>query len=302
MNGLILLDKPAGITSFSAVSRVKRLLGERRVGHTGTLDPMATGVLPVLFGRATALSSFLLDSNKEYTAEIKLGITTDSDDITGNELKKSEVNVTDDQLWEVLKSFEGRIMQAPPAYSAIKKDGVRMYTLAREGRAEPVSQRPVEIFRIKLISGLDDRNVFKIETAVSKGTYIRALARDIGECLGCGGTLFSLRRTFAGGFDISLCTPLGKLSEENIGKHVLSEETAVSYLKKIEVSEKQAVRFCNGGPLSYDRVNLKNADIKENELIRVKYSDLFLGIGFADNEKQQIGVKCIINYPKGQNR
>lgn len=302
MQGLILLDKPQGITSFSAVGGVKRRAREKRVGHTGTLDPMATGVLPVLLGRATALSSLLLDADKKYIAEIKLGVTTDTDDITGEILSQSNVNITEEQLNKVLSDFVGVISQQPPMYSAIKKDGVRLYKLAREGKAVEIESREVEIFSINLLSPLDKNGVFKIESHVSKGTYIRSLARDIGKALGCGATLYSLRRTYAGGFDISDCVPLDDLTEENIKDHILSEEMAVSHLKEIFVTENQAVRFCNGGQLGFERLRVNTADFSDGQLFRIKYKDLFLGIGFADCEKSQIGIKCIINYPEGQER
>ncbi len=296
MQGLILLDKPKGITSFSAVSAVKRAAETKRVGHTGTLDPMATGVLPVLLGRATALSSLLLDADKAYTAEIKLGITTDTDDITGEVLSKNEVSVDDSELKAVLDGFLGKQSQIPPMYSAIKKDGVRLYKLAREGKTAEIEPRNIEIFDIKLLSGLDSNNTFVIDTRVSKGTYIRSLARDIGEKLGCGATLTELRRTYASGFDISQCVALHSLNSDNISDYILSEEMAVSYLPCINVTPKQAVRFCNGGQLGFDRLHI--SDVEDGQLFRIKLNERFLGIGFADCEKNEIGIKCIINYPE----
>ena len=196
MQGLILLDKPSGITSFGAVARVKRTAHEKRVGHTGTLDPMATGVLPVLLGRATALSGLLLDADKRYTAEIKLGTVTDTDDITGSVLSQSAVNVTEKELEDALLHFTGKIKQRPPAYSALKKDGVPMYRLARRGDMPEIPEREVEIFEISQPTGLTG-DTFKIDVHVSKGTYIRSLARDLGEFLGCGACLSALRRTYA---------------------------------------------------------------------------------------------------------
>ncbi len=293
MQGLLLLNKPQNITSFSAVSMVKRAANEKRVGHTGTLDPMATGVLPVLLGRATALSGLMLDADKKYCATVKLGVTTDSEDITGNIISENKVNVTEEELVSALKHFSGVIKQRPPMYSAIKKDGVRLYKLAREGKTAQIPEREVEILSIKLLSGIDKNYEFKIEAHVSKGTYIRSLARDIGEYLGCGATLNSLCRIYASGFELSQCVNPAELSAENISNYLLNEEIAVSYLPKINVTEKQAVRFCNGGQLSFDRLHIK--DVANGALMRVKFGDKFLGIGFADCEKQQIGIKCIIN-------
>lgn len=296
MQGLILLDKPENITSFGAVARIKRITSEKRVGHTGTLDPMATGVLPVLLGRATALSGLLLDADKRYTAAVKLGVTTDTEDITGNIISENRVTVTAEQLSIALCAFKGKITQKPPMYSAIKKDGVRLYKLAREGKTAEVEGREIEIFSLDLISPLNEDDVFEIDVHASKGTYIRSLARDIGEYLGCGACLCGLRRTYTGGFSLESCVSLDELNGENIAEHIISEERAVAHLRKAFVTEKQAVRFCNGGQLDLDRLKIK--DLTEGELVRVKLADLLLGVGVAELAKNQLAIKCIINYPK----
>lgn len=296
MQGLILLNKPQGITSFSAVSAIKRAAGEKRVGHTGTLDPMATGVLPILLGRATTLSSLMLDADKRYIAEIKLGVVTDTDDITGNLISENKVLVSQEQLKSALETFTGEIEQIPPMYSALKKDGVRLYKLAREGKTVEITPRRVEVFEIKLLSPLGESNTFKIECHVSKGTYIRSLARDIGEYLGCGATLTALCRTAASGFSIDDCADLDAINSDNIADYLMSEEKAVSHLPVLSVTDKQAVRFCNGGQLGFDRLHIS---LPENgTLFRVKNKDVLLGIGIADTENQQINIKCIINYPE----
>ena len=294
MIGLLLIDKPQGITSFSAVNRVKRKANEKRVGHTGTLDPMATGVLPVLLGRATALSSLLLEGDKRYIAEIKLGVATDTDDITGTVLSENPVNITPEELENAVNSFLGVIDQLPPAYSAIKKDGVRLYKLAREGKSADIPSRKVEIYSADILEGLNDENVFKVEFFVSKGTYIRSLARDLGEKLGCKATLFSLRRIKTSQFNIEDCIPLDDLDETNIRDFILSEETVVSHLKEIFVTEKQAVRFCNGGQLAFDRLNISTDGFSQGELFRIKHNNTFLGVGYADLEKKEIAIKCVI--------
>ena len=297
MQGLILIDQPENITSFGAVATIKRIAYEKRVGHTGTLDPMATGVLPVLLGRATALSGLLTLADKRYTAKVKLGVATDTEDITGNIISETKVSVTDLQLEAALKLFTGKIMQMPPMYSAIKKDGVRLYKLAREGKTAEVEAREIEIFSISLISPLNNQNVFEIDVHASKGTYIRSLARDIGEHLGCGACLTELRRTYTGGFSIEDCVSLDTLNEKNITEHIISEERAVAHLREVLVTEKQAVRFCNGGQLDLERLKIKA--LKNGELVRVKLNDKFLGVGFADLEKNQLAIKCIINKEEG---
>lgn len=295
MQGLILLDKPMGITSFGAVAKIKRAAHEKRVGHTGTLDPMATGVLPVLLGRATALSGLMLDADKRYTATVRLGVATDTDDITGTVIKNGEVNVTSEQLNNAVSHFTGEIMQRPPAYSALKKDGVRLYTLARMGETVEVPERRVTVFSADVVSYINEKNEFTVNFHVSKGTYIRSLARDIGEFLGCGACLSSLCRTYTGGFSLSQCISPDALTEQNISEYILSEEKAVEYLKEVRVTKKQAVRFSNGGQLGFER--LKGINLTENELVRVKCEKLFLGIGRADIAKDQLAVKCVINYP-----
>ena len=167
MSGLLLLNKPEGITSFGAVARIKKLTGERRVGHTGTLDPMATGVLPILIGRATVLSRFLIDADKSYTATVRLGITTDSCDITVNIINSCDVSDSID-INAVLEKFKGKQMQIPPMFSAIKQNGVRMYELARRGLTAEIPARQIEVFSLKKISDLNSENEFDIETSVSK--------------------------------------------------------------------------------------------------------------------------------------
>lgn len=291
MQGFLLLDKPEGKTSFSAVSAIKRLASEKRVGHTGTLDPMATGVLPIFLGRATALSGILLEAEKQYTATVRLGITTDTCDITGKILEEKAVSVTKEKLLSVLSDFCGEILQVPPMYSALKKDGVRLYDLARRGETVEIEPRKVVIEELTLKSFCGD--TFEIFVSCSKGTYIRSLCRDIGEALGCGATMTALRRNSTCGFSENDCVKLDDLTPENIGSYIKNEEWAVRHLSEISVSEKQAVRFSNGGQLAYDR--LKRSDFTDGELIRVKFGEKFLGIGYADNEKSQLAIKCIIN-------
>lgn len=292
MQGLILIDKPQGITSFTAVRKIKKLAGEKRVGHTGTLDPLATGVLPVFIGRATVLSSFLSDADKTYVATVKLGIKTDTFDITGSVLEERQVNISEAEIDEVLKTFEGEQLQTPPMFSAIKKDGVRLYSLARQGESVQIEPRKITVYSVSRISDFKD-NSFKIRVHCSKGTYIRSLCNDIGEKLSCGATLEALRRESAHGFDIGQCVRLDDLAEENIESYVLSEETAVLNLRQIAVTEKQAVRFTNGGEL--DIARLKINDPKENEKFRVKFNDLLLGIGFFSKEKNSICISNILN-------
>lgn len=289
--GLLLINKPKDITSFGVVAKVKWLLHEKRVGHTGTLDPMATGVLPVFVGRATALSSLLLEADKVYTATFRFGITTDTADITGKILSEKPVNITKQDILAALEKFTGNIIQVPPMYSAIKKNGVPLYKLARLGKTVDVPQREVTVNYIELKSDFTD-NEITVQVSCSKGTYIRTLCADIGEYLGCGATLSSLRRDETSGFTLSNCVNLEDLTNENINDYVINEEKAVEYLREIKISDKQAVRFANGGQLSFERLNYKFDT--ENELLRVKMGDKLLGIGIADLENKQVAIKCIL--------
>lgn len=297
MQGLLLLNKPIGITSYGVVSRIKKISGEKRVGHTGTLDPMASGVLPVFLGRATALSSYLLDADKEYTANLKLGIKTDTGDITGEIIARKAENITDKitehEIDTTLKEFLGEIKQTPPMYSAIKVNGVRLYKMAREGKTVSVPERTVKVYSIERTSDISDDNEFGIKTKVSKGTYIRSLCSDIGDRLNTGATLTALCRTSAAGFDIRDCIDLESLNEENIFKYLKSEEYAVRHLPEISVTEKQAVRFSNGGQLSFER--LRSDNLIDGDIYRVKCGDFFLGLGEANAEKSCLAVKCVIN-------
>ena len=289
LNGLILLDKPKGFTSFKAAAAMRRIYGTKRVGHTGTLDPMATGVLPILIGRATRLCSFILEADKRYTATVKLGITTDSLDITGEVLSKITPNVSDEQLNEALKHFTGTYDQIPPMFSAIKKDGVRLYELARKGEEIEREPRKITIFEINLLERQDDE--FTIDVLCSKGTYIRSLADDIGKFLGCGACLTALRRTKTAQFVINDCATLETIENEPDGK-LLSPELAVSYLKEISLTAGQAKRFCNGAELSFDRINCENA--VNGEIFRVKSNGKFLGLTEFKEETNSFYTKCVI--------
>lgn len=273
--GLLLIDKPQGITSFDVVRKIKKLCNTSRVGHTGTLDPMASGLLPVLVGKATVLSDYLICADKRYVAKVKLGIATDTYDVTGKIISEKNVNVTEDELKNAVTSFLGKSMQTPPVFSAIKQNGVRMYELARKGEKTEIPPREINISEIS-VYGFNS-NEFYMDVTCSKGTYIRTLCNDIGNIRGCGAVLIELKRVATGGFSLSDAVPLYDLTEENIGSYIKNADTAVGYMRSVNVSEKQASRFSSGGVLSVSHLHLK--DIAENEKIRVYYSGTFLGIG-----------------------
>ena len=206
-SGIIIVDKPAGWTSHDVIAKLRGVLKQKRIGHGGTLDPMATGVLPVFIGRGTRAAEFCENAEKEYIAELKLGVVTDTQDITGNVLSENDVNVTYSDLCNVLPLFRGSQKQIPPMYSAIKKDGRKLYELARKGIDVPREARDVNISLLELLDQSDElkaNHTYRFRVACSKGTYIRTLCHDIGAMLGCGGTLSALQRTRAGVYTIEM--------------------------------------------------------------------------------------------------
>ena len=229
MTGIICLDKPRNMTSFMAVKKASRLLGVKKAGHTGTLDPMATGVLVIMLGYCTRFIELLPEHKKSYTARVKLGITTDTLDITGNILSESPVNVTKEQLLSVTENFKGEILQTPPMYSALKKDGERLYDLARKGIEIEREQRKITIEKLEIYDF--DGTQFSMDVTCSAGTYIRSLCDDIGKALGCGAVMTELRRTEANGFSIENAVTLEELeqlvSENRTDEVITSVETAL---------------------------------------------------------------------------
>ena len=211
ISGIFVVDKPADWTSHDVVAKLRGALKIKRVGHGGTLDPMATGVLPVFVGRATRAAEFCENAEKEYIAGLKLGVITDTQDITGNIISECEANVSSGELTAVLASFLGHQKQIPPMYSAIKRDGKKLYELARKGIEVERPARDINISAIELLSSSGNGRDFDIRIACSKGTYIRTICHDIGAKLGVGGVMSSLRRTKAGVFSIDEATKLEEI-------------------------------------------------------------------------------------------
>lgn len=211
LSGIVILNKEDGMTSQTAVKRLSRLLGVKKAGHTGTLDPMATGVLPILVGRGVKASEYMLTSDKHYAATLTLGITTDTEDTTGEVLSRSDNIPADEKIARVIESFVGEYMQTPPMYSALKVGGKKLCDLAREGVTVEREARPVKIISIDY-KKLDERHWW-LDVRCSKGTYIRTLCADIGAKLGCGGAMSSLMRVEASGFTLDLAHTLGEIEE-----------------------------------------------------------------------------------------
>lgn len=268
MTGLLLLDKPGGMTSFTAVNRARRMLEVKKAGHTGTLDPMATGVLPILLGGATRFAEFLPSHDKAYLAQFRLGVTTDTLDITGNVLEEKQVSVTREQIEGALAAFRGDILQVPPMVSALKKDGKRLYELARKGIEIEREARPVRIDKLELQGA-------GLYVECSAGTYIRSLIDDLGHALGCGACMTALRRTKANGYDIARCVTLEQLEQGEAA--TIPIDDALGSYPSVEVSAAQAQRFRNGGALDLARLQLTGPE--ESTLWRVYGAGEFLGLG-----------------------
>lgn len=237
LSGVVLLNKPAGFTSHDCVNKMRRLYNTKKVGHTGTLDPMATGVLPILIGRAAKASDFLMAENKRYLAGLRLGLTTDTEDTTGETLTLSDKIPSEDEVRRVCAEFVGDIMQVPPMYSALKVDGKKLVDLAREGKVIEREARPITIHSIEVKRG-DSSSDYILDVRCSKGTYIRTLCADIGGRLACGGAMSSLARLASGDFAVDSCVTLDELermSENERAALVKPTESLFSDLPKIKL-------------------------------------------------------------------
>jgi len=228
ISGVVAVDKPQGMTSHDVVSRLRRLYGTKQVGHTGTLDPLATGVLPVMVGRAVKASEYLTSDNKHYIAGMLLGITTDTEDIEGRVLTRSEKLPTKEEVLAVLARFRGQIEQIPPMYSALKVGGKKLCDLARKGVEVERSARQITVFRLELLECDPAAGRYLLDVECSKGTYIRTLVSDIGAALGCGGTMESLRRAKAGSFTLTDCVSLETLEQMEMAERIAALKPAES--------------------------------------------------------------------------
>ena len=249
MNGIVIVDKPQGWTSQDVTARLRRVFNTRRIGHGGTLDPMATGVLPVFVGRATRGVEFFEHAEKVYETVLKPGITTDTEDITGTVLTEQDAFVTGEMLEEVLEKFRGDIMQVPPMYSALKVNGQKLYDLARKGKEVERQPRPITIHELTLL-GMEAEGI-RLRVRCSKGTYIRTLCKDIGQALGCGGCMAALRRVAAGEYTAEEAVPLQVLLEtENPEQYLRPVDSMFRNYPQVTLSEKQEIRCRNGNSFS----------------------------------------------------
>ena len=249
MDGIVIVDKPRDWTSQDVTARLRRVFGTRRIGHGGTLDPMATGVLPVFVGRATRGVEFFEHAEKTYETVLRLGLTTDTEDITGTVLTEATVSVTDEQVEGALEAFRGEIMQVPPMYSALKVNGQKLCDLARKGKTVERQPRPITIYELQLLER--GENTLRLRVRCSKGTYIRTLCKDIGEALGCGGCMESLRRVSAGEYTIAEAVPLQELLDTvEPETYLRSVDTMFRNYPAVTLTANQEKRCRNGNTFS----------------------------------------------------
>lgn len=272
VDGVLLLDKPIGLTSNDALQKARRLFSAAKGGHTGTLDPLATGLLPLCFGEATKFSADLLDADKTYEAVLKLGVTTDSGDAEGKVQETAAVNVTESDIFRVLPMFTGDLQQIPPMHSALKRDGRPLYELARQGIEVEREARAVTIYRLECLAFAGD--TLSLRVACSKGTYIRVLAADIGRELGCGAHLIALRRTVVGDLDLANAVTLAELEaldETARLAHLQPVDALVHTLPVVAVEGEAELRFRHGNPVELP------AGLSGK--IRVYAGDQLIGVG-----------------------
>lgn len=275
IDGILNINKPVGMTSFDVVKKIRSISNMKKVGHTGTLDPIASGVLPICIGRATKFADYIMKSEKVYLAELKLGVNTDTYDREGTVINTSEVKLDKKNVKDIILSFQGEIEQLPPMYSAIKINGRRLYDLARKGIEIERNKRKVIIYSIKIIS--IDLPYIVFEVKCSKGTYIRSLCHDIGEKLNCGGIMWNLKRMSTGNFNILNSVLLENLQKNNIWEYIIPVDKALKEYPKLVVEDKYLKYILNGIIIKDEEFLDK---IQKEQIYRVYINEnKFIGIG-----------------------
>ena len=295
MDGILNVLKPPGMTSFDVVSYLRRILKTKKIGHAGTLDPGAAGVLPVCIGRATKSIEYMMEKDKSYRVELTLGVSTDTQDAEGQVVERHQVHLTEQQIVECINHFIGKIEQIPPMYSAVKVEGKRLYELARTGVTIEREAREVEIYSINILEIFENNTKVLFDVTCSKGTYIRTLCADIGEKLGCGGHMSFLIRTRAGIFDICHALTLEDIAELAIeGKMndiLVKVEEIFKNLQKVELDEFSTKKFLNGVFVKLDYL-----DVKPGETLAVfNNSNVFFALGevFLKQGKPMMKLKKV---------
>jgi len=280
VHGILLLDKRLGVSSNKALQEVRRLFNANKAGHTGSLDPLATGLLPLCFGEATKVSALMLDDNKRYQVVVQLGVMTDTGDAEGEVIKTAEVpDISNNELMHCLQQFTGEIYQVPPMYSALKHNGKKLYELAREGVSIERKARRINIFDLKLLerslSGVEKTNQLILEVFCSKGTYIRSLAEDIGDALGSCGTVLALRRLEAGIFNIVQAKTIEQftaMTAQELQNSLIAIDKPLLAYPSVQLSEQQTVAIKYGQSVQLDAGLIEGT-------VRLYNDDVFLGLG-----------------------
>lgn len=290
IDGILNVYKERGFTSHDVVAKLRGILHQKKIGHTGTLDPEAVGVLPVCLGKGTKLCDMLTDRSKTYEVEMRLGITTDTEDLTGTILEEKNVSMTAEQVQEVIGHFIGELDQIPPMYSALKVNGKKLYELAREGIVIERKPRKISIEQIQILD--IQMPIVKMEVLCSKGTYIRSLCRDIGEELGCGACMASLKRTRVGQFQLEDSFTLKEIEqlvqEGNILEHVLEIETVFLNYPSVHVYAEANRLVLNGNPFTFSAIEEKETkELKENPVRVYENGGVFIGIYQYHIKKEQ---------------
>lgn len=287
-DGIINLFKPDGITSHDAVMAIRKKFKNTKVGHTGTLDPMATGVLPICLGKATRITEYLLSDNKKYRCEMILGIETDTQDIWGNIIEKKQVDLDDEQIKKAVTHFLGAIEQTPPIYSALKVKGKKLYEYARQGKKVDIKSRCITIHTIDVLKIQDQRVLFDVKC--SKGTYIRTLCHDIGALLGCGAAMSALQRTASGRFEIEDSVTIEALDQLSPDQYLFPMDYPLNHLGKIDITDEKSFEKAGNGCL----LNKNDFSIQKNsEIVRVYYKKKFIALGAYNDHLHTVKLKKV---------
>ena len=295
--GVLVIDKPAGMTSHDVVGRVRRLYGTKQVGHTGTLDPMATGVLVLLVGRAVKASDFLLSEDKRYEALLRLGLRTDTEDMSGKVLSETAVLPHEEEVLEVCRSFVGGQLQVPPMYSALKVGGQKLVDLARKGLEVERAPRPITVYELNAGTVDAASGLYRLDVRCSKGTYIRSLCRDIGEKIGCGGVMAALRRTQSGPFSLHGAHTLEELEEQPPEERLsalLPLEDLFSALPAVVMPDFYRRLSSSGCTVSCKKLRV---DVPSGQLLRLYGEDgCFYALGRVEEHEEGRGVKAVKQF------
>ena len=299
MNGVLVINKPMDFTSFDVIAIMRRVTGERKIGHLGTLDPNATGVLPLVLGNATKAQDLVVNHDKEYVATFRLGVKTHTLDIWGEVIKEEKTSFTKGDILKILPKFTGDIQQIPPMFSAVKVDGKRLYDLARDGKEVERKARPVTVYKLSLTDFDEESQQGTLKIKCSKGTYVRTLIDDIGDTLGSFGVMTSLVRTNACGYSIDDAISLEKARElTDFKDYIKDTESLFMTYGYVKVTSPQAKRYQNGGALDKNRTYLAKLNPPDGTILRVKDDqNKFLGLGIIKGEELKIYKLFAVNQP-----